>query len=454
MSENTFPIYKVDAIVLFFRNEVLTAQEAKHFTKADLLPSPKPEMVQRLYMRILQVLYRFRPECHNMVPLMENIQNPAYHEVTTSIMRIYLLMRQVVGMCFVKEFSLNDLLAPKAKKTMSILSGIMNFIYFRKMRMQISQEHVARFRVDMDRLQTCTRGIKEAEKKIEILTTIPPEMQAEDRELSAALSALQATSTQEYQEANVLNETVAEWKTKIAEQTQKVAHTKVEVSTLKEEIIRLRSGVLESPEDLKNLMEKMRENLRVIKTSIKVADVRLVELQNTVQGLDQSGGEIQTMYGLLQDLQSAMGVSKQLNEELQELLAQNEKLKKQLKNLSTEEVQMKRAEGMKMDKASKLYIRRQKHKESKDLHVQDVLGQCDQVQQKREEKAEQIQEITRDTIRLRAKMQSLRDVCGQTTAKAQGLFDMILASLDNLHKGIEKRSAEVNVELENVAAVF
>ena len=41
MSENTFPIYKVDAIVLFFRTEVLTAQEAKHFTKADLLPSPK-----------------------------------------------------------------------------------------------------------------------------------------------------------------------------------------------------------------------------------------------------------------------------------------------------------------------------------------------------------------------------------------------------------------------------
>jgi hypothetical protein len=35
---------------------------------------------------------------------------------------------------------------------------------------------------------------------------------------------------------------------------------------------------------------------------------------------------------------------------------------------------MKRAEGMKMDKASKRYIRRQKDKESKHLHVQDVLG--------------------------------------------------------------------------------
>ena len=45
--------------------------------------------------------------------------------------------------------------------------------------------------------------------------------------------------------------------------------------------------------------------------------MRLVELQNTVQGVDQSGGEIQLMYGLLQDLQSALSSSKQLNEEVQ-----------------------------------------------------------------------------------------------------------------------------------------
>lgn len=39
--ENTFPIYKVDAIVQFFRTEVLTGQEAKHFAKADVTPNPK-----------------------------------------------------------------------------------------------------------------------------------------------------------------------------------------------------------------------------------------------------------------------------------------------------------------------------------------------------------------------------------------------------------------------------
>ncbi len=41
MSENTFPVCPADAIVNFYRTEVLTGQEAKHFTKSDLTPTPK-----------------------------------------------------------------------------------------------------------------------------------------------------------------------------------------------------------------------------------------------------------------------------------------------------------------------------------------------------------------------------------------------------------------------------
>ena len=41
MTENTFPVYTADAIVNFYRAEVLTGQEAKHFTRSDLTPSPK-----------------------------------------------------------------------------------------------------------------------------------------------------------------------------------------------------------------------------------------------------------------------------------------------------------------------------------------------------------------------------------------------------------------------------
>ncbi|XP_071376859.1 kinetochore protein Nuf2 [Centroberyx affinis] len=454
MTENTFPVYKVDAIVNFYRTEVLTGQEAKHFTKSDLTPTPKPESVQRLYMRILHLLYRFRPECHSMVPLLENIQYPAFHEGSTAIMSVYLRMQQFLPMCYVYDFSLNDLLAPKTKKTLIVLSGIMNFLHFRKQRMEMVLEQQARFRADMDMLQTCTKGIKEAEKKIETLTTIPPEQQAEAKELAAALSDLQTATMHEYQEVNGINDAIAEWKTTIAERTQKVAQLKVDLSTLKEDIGKLKSQIVESPEELKSQMEKMRENVKNIKISIEHTDERVVELQNAVQVVTHSEAEIQLMYNLLQDLQSGMNNTKQRQEEVQELAAQYEKQQKELKNLGLEEGQLKRALGMKLDKESKQQIRRQKKKEMKEHHVQDVLGRCDQVHQKREEMADQIQEISRETQQLKAKMQSLRDVCSKETENAQALYDNVSTSLDELHKRIETHIVDLNQDISKMSANF
>ncbi|XP_070759425.1 kinetochore protein Nuf2 [Enoplosus armatus] len=454
MTENTFPVYTADAIVNFYRTEVLTGQEAKHFTKSDLTPAPKPETVQTLYMRVLHLLYRFRPECHSMVPLLENIQHPAYHEGATAIVSVYMRMRQFLPMCLVYEFSLNDLLAPKKQKTLTVLSGIMNFLHFRKQRMDMVLEKQAKFRADMDRLQAYNKGNLEAEKKIEMLTTIPPEQQAEADELAAALSELQATTMHEYQEVNAKNDSIAEWKTKIAEKTQKVAQVKVDVSNLKEDVGKLKSQIVESPEELKSQMERMRENVKNIKNSIEETDERVVELQSMVQSVTHTEAEIQQMYNLLQDLESSMNNTKQRQEEHQELTAQYEKKQKELKNLCIEEGQLKRALGMKLDKQSKQNIRRQKKRETKEQHVEEVLGQCNQIHQKREDMADKIQEISREAQQLKAKIQSLRDVCSKETGKAQALYDTLSTSMDELHRRIEMHVVDLKRDVTKMSANF
>ncbi|KAI3369618.1 hypothetical protein L3Q82_025333 [Scortum barcoo] len=454
MTENTFPVYSADAIVNFYRTEVLTGQEAKHFTKSDLTPAPKPEAVQTLYMRVLHLLYRFRPESHSMVPHLENIQYSVYHEGATSIMIVYMRMRQFLPMCLIYDFSLNDLLAPKKQKTLTVLSAIMNFLHFRKQRMDMILEKQAKLRADMDRLQAYTKGNLEAEKKIEMLTTIPPEQQAEADELANALSELQATTMHEYQEVNAKNDNIAEWKTKIAEKTQKLAQVKVDVSNLKEDISKLKSQIVESPEELKSQMERMRENVKDIKNSIEETDERVVELQSMVQSVTHTEAEIQQMYNLLQDLESSMNNTKRRQEEHQELIAQYEKKQKELKNLCIEEGQLKRALGMKLDKESKQNIRRQKKREMKEQHVQDVLGQCNQIHQKREDMADKIQEISRETQQLKAKIQSLRDVCSKETEKAQSLYDTLSTSMDELHRRIEMHVVDLKHDVTKMSANF
>ncbi|XP_013877730.1 kinetochore protein Nuf2 [Austrofundulus limnaeus] len=451
MADNTFPVHNAETLVNFYRNDVLTGQEAKQLTKSDLTPVPKPQAVQTLYMRVLHLLTDFRPECHSMVPLLENIQYPAYHEEATYILSVYTCMRQFLPMCMVYDFSLSDLLTPKKQRTLSILSAIMNFLHFRKQRMEMVLDKQAKFRSDVDRLQTLTRSIQEAEKKIEMLTTIPPEQQAEADELAAAFSELKTKTMHEYQEASAVDESVAEWKARIAETTQKLAQIKVDVGDLKEDISTLKSQIVESPEELKSEMERMRECVKTMKISIKDTDERLVELQNMVQGVGHTEAEVQQMFSLLQDLESSMNSTKQLQEEKQELVAQYEKKQKELKHLCVEEGQLKRAQAMKMDKECKHNIQKQKKKEMKEQHVQEVLGTFDHILQKREEMANKIQEISAEKQQLKTKISSLRDVCSKETEKAQLLFETLSTSMEELHKRIEMQLTELNLNLERMS---
>ncbi|XP_043107449.1 kinetochore protein Nuf2 isoform X2 [Puntigrus tetrazona] len=446
MAENTFPVYKVDTIVQFYRTEVLIGQEAKHFTKNDITPNPKAESIQRLYMRVLQLLFRFRPECHYAVPLSENVQHPMLYEAVTPVMSVYMRMCQFLPLCHVFDFSLNDLLNPKSKRTVIILSAIQNFLQFRKQRLEITAAHQQCFRSDMDRLQAYTREIKEAERKIDKLTTIPPEQQAEAKELANALAELTTNTQHEYQDVSAMNETVAQCKTEIAELSQKLTQRKVDVATLKDEIVKLKSQIVESPEELKNEMERMKENVKSIRMSKELADERLVELQMLVQCASQVEAEIQVLLKQLQDLQSSMCKTNQQKEEVQSLAAMNENLQKELKSLSNEEAQLKRALAMKLDKESKQQIRRQKKKEVKDQQVKNIYGQYDKIHQKREEIVKRIEESNRETKRFREKMQKLREKCNQQTQKAQEFYEHLLTTLEQYNKRIEGIVVETNAD--------
>ncbi|KAK1147044.1 kinetochore protein Nuf2-like [Acipenser oxyrinchus oxyrinchus] len=113
MEENlTFPVYKVEEILAFLRSDVLAGPESRNFTKSDIVPTPKPDSIQRLYMRILQLVFGFRPDCHYMMPVNENIQHPLIYEGILPIASIYLRMCQFLPMCHVYDFQMNDLLNP------------------------------------------------------------------------------------------------------------------------------------------------------------------------------------------------------------------------------------------------------------------------------------------------------------------------------------------------------
>ncbi|KAK6473909.1 kinetochore protein Nuf2-like [Huso huso] len=106
--------------------------------------------------------------------------------------------------------------------------------------------------------------------------------------------------------------------------------------------------------------------------------------------------------------------------------------------MSTDETQYKRAVGMKMDKKTKLQIRRQKKQEVKDQQVQIMFGECNQVQEKREDILKHMKQIDCETQQIRATIQLLTETCTHETEKAQVMHDRLMAVVDQYHERLAR----------------
>lgn len=117
----------------------------------------------------------------------------------------------------------------------------------------------------------------------------------------------------------------------------------------------------------------------------------------------------------------------------------------------------------------------------KKLKFELVSRQCNQIHQKREEMAERIQEISNETQQLKAKIQSLRNVCSKETERAQvgpgcpppkcsrvstlganavslhcaqALYDTLSTSMDELHRRIETHVTDLKCDVSKMSANF
>nr|ACO52024.1 Kinetochore protein Nuf2 [Aquarana catesbeiana] len=194
----TFPRFSVVDLVNFFRQNILTAAEAKNFTKADIYPNPKLEWVQKIYMRILQQVFNLRVEHFYMVPVDLEIPYPHLVEGFAPLGYIVSYMARLLPICRVYEFLPSDVLNPKGKHITTLLSGIVNFLHFRNTRMDTYNEFCLRYKSALDIMNQQQKVLRELEAKKEKLTTIPPEQQAEFKALSSDIQDLQQIISQEY----------------------------------------------------------------------------------------------------------------------------------------------------------------------------------------------------------------------------------------------------------------
>ncbi|XP_060088563.1 kinetochore protein Nuf2 [Heteronotia binoei] len=439
MESCTFPKYSNNDIVLHIRNSLLTGGEAKSFSKNDLFPNVKPEVLQVIFMRALQIVYRLRLEDFYVMPVAFETAYPQIFEGYLRFGNLYIHMEKFFPVCRVNDFQMADLISPKPKRTAHFLSGIINFLFFRDSRREVYLEIQSTHKLAVEKVQQLQMSIQKATLKLEKLDTIPADQQEEFKELSQDIQQLEHKLNQEYrQKASTLQEVIGQRRMKITEKTQNLNELKRIICELKEEKEQLKSKITESPEELTSCKERLKETLLKIKKDKGEVIQKYEVYRDLVEMLPACQAEIR-MYQEKMRTQAA-NTDRQLAvlAEIRALEHQIESSKSGLRNSKMEEMSLKRLVTTKREKLTVTDIKIKKIREDMEQRKQAITEYCNQFQEKRGAVCEKLTSIHTEIKQHKAAIQQLNDSLEKEKSKAQEIYLNVRVGLEKYHENLAK----------------
>ncbi|CAO2637635.1 Kinetochore protein Nuf2 [Lemmus lemmus] len=453
METLSFPRYSAAEIVVHIRNKLLTGADGKNFSKNDLHPIPKPDVLYMIYMRALQIVYGIRMEPFYMMPVNIEVMYPHLMEGFLPVINLLFHLDSFMPICRVNDFEINDILYPKAKRTVRFLSGIINFIHFREACRETYSEFLLQNKSSMDKMQQLNSVNQEAMMKLEKLNSVPVEEQEEFKQYMDDIQELQYLLNQEFrQKTTVLQEGHAQKKSDISEKTKRLNELKLSMVSLKEAQDSLKSKIADSPKKVENCKEKMKDTVQKLRNSRQEVMEKTEVYRDSVDCLPSCQLEVQLYQKKIQDLADNREKLSSILKESLNLEDQIESDSSELKKLKTEENSLKRLMIVKKEKLATTRFRINKKQEDVKQYKQTVIEDCNKVQDKRGAVCEQVTTITLEIQKIKSGIQQLKDSAKREKLKSQEIFVNLKSALEKYHEGIEATTEEYCSRIEEKTA--
>ncbi|XP_063156248.1 kinetochore protein Nuf2 [Candoia aspera] len=438
MDNCTFPRYSDNDIVVHIRN-CLSGNEAKFFSKGDLFPNVKPEMLHMIFMRALQSVYGIRMEHFYMMPVTFETTYPQIFEGFLPIGNLFINMERFFPICRVNDFQIADIINPKGKRTARFLSGILNFLFFRDSRREVYLEIQSIHKSAMEKEQRLQMAIQDATLKLEKLDVVPADQQVEFKELSQDIQELQQKLNQEYrQKTSVLQEVIHQKRMEIAEKNQNLNDLKLAICYLKEEQEQLKSRITESPEELTNCRERLKQTLQKIKKDKQEVIEKYEAYRDLVEMFPSCQLEVQLYQKKMQTQGANVDKLSNILAEIRTLEDQVENSKSGFKNAKTEEMSLKRLVTVKREKLAAVEIKLKKIREDTELQKQSITKYCNKFQEKRGVVCEKLTATHTEIKWLKGAIQQLNDNVGKEKVKAQEIYLSLRSGLEKYHENLAR----------------
>ncbi|XP_074648842.1 kinetochore protein Nuf2-like [Tubulanus polymorphus] len=427
------PIMKIEDVVIMI-NDMNAENKIMKISSSDIT-QPKENTVQQIYGLIWEELVGINVDdlSQPSMQAMYQIEHPEIHEVSLKLKHLSLCLSGIFSDIGVDGFSVMDLINPKPKKTLRLLSALLNFHIFTQ----------ARFTL-VETLQEERKHIQESEKHLI----------NENEELSRRINTIKCRKLEHEPECKQLEQEVAELSSKITEQQKlnaaaeqklyekdkeisshlaQVDHASNSLKRIREMCDKLSGMIVASPDRVKTEEEHMKNQLKEMKERRTVLIEQVEQAVSTTKNKQQWISDYERILVLLENLKERYEEERSIKGQLESCIDQKEMLKYQHRSGIGTENQLKQTLDTLNDKINKIHLQYTRKIESAQEKKSSVIKSLEELQDEKDQDLLVVSETKKNMIKLQDEIDSKLASYQHDIQLMQSKYDGLLAQTDNYH---------------------
>ncbi|XP_068665969.1 kinetochore protein NUF2 homolog isoform X2 [Aristolochia californica] len=446
MSAYSFPSLPPGEII-----SVLSEWEMANVTMEDL-KNPTLEFVCSLYSVFLASIDPLGDDPQQVgFGSLDLLENPEAHTSSVQIVNLYVKMKELICFTCMTNFTMGDLLRPKRDRTVTFISGIINFLLFREERLNLVRPIVDKVNLlEERRIELETKkselmlNISEHEMRSKMEQPMVNELQAEVKELQQSIQNLNKQQMS-------IRASCQKLKDKTKEIDVKISGAELKLVESAQENNRLRSKIVQSPEKLQGALEEKKLNRAEMQHSERLAMESVQEKSSDIEVYTKAATKLSKHLRKMQSLQEQVNSAKTVDKDIKDLKA---KLSDEGRlDMSVEakiaEHEHKAEQAIESEKATKME-RDLKHREAL-KELSDVKSDMEAKLRELDLREMKIRDMVAEVDSINLKKSAIREA---GLAKQQKIYiqgEEILSEVRNYSKSID--DVLLKIELERLAGV-
>ncbi|XP_072043707.1 kinetochore protein Nuf2-A-like [Amphiura filiformis] len=425
-----FPIMSINDIIQFLCETFPDDQFAE-----DDFKNPQPHRTQQIYGFMLENTINVPMERFGQSQLQasQELMYPELHDDICPVINLSIAVSRLMGACQVDDFKIKDLLNPKPKRTIRMMSAIINFYRFTGERFE-TYNHIKQQQEEiLQQHRSYKQRIDEMKARINQIKAERAEKDVAIAEMAERVDKLSGTMTGYQQEQATQQRDIQMLKMTTAEKTAKIEKLKLSSHNTKEAIDKLRPQIIQSPERIKADMARMHNAISAGKAAKDEKARRLQEIhgQKDRGSVLLEGSQQGVKY--LANIMAELDKQKEMASEIEKIRDKRQGQTDVLHQLTAKEGHVNRQIESRQEKLAKMQIQHRVAVEGLKENIVTKESELTTYQKKEQKKCEGMQAV-RDKISVVT--QELLDKENEHSGEMQSLKDgyvHMLQKLDDYH---------------------